>query len=127
MIVGIGCDIVSHDLTKKLNWAQNPKIRLRIFSDDELNTYPTHLEQQVAFLAVRFAVKEAVLKCLGTGMVDGISLKEIEVLSDNHNRPNIVLSGEVHKMALEKGITSWHLSISHAESNSVAFVIAERL
>lgn len=125
MIIGIGCDIVDHKTTEKLKWYTDVKIRLRLFSANELGMFPSQLKQQIPFLAGRFAVKEAVLKCLGTGMIDGLSLSEIEILKDDLQRPILFLSGEVQKIALEKGITHWFLSLSHTELNSIAFVVAE--
>jgi len=127
MIFGIGCDIVSHATIEKMKWHSDAKIRARLFSLDELKLLSTDLKEQISFLAGRFAVKEAVLKCLGTGMIDGISLKEIEVLRDDRQRPVLNLSGEVQKISLAKGITHWYLTLSHTDSNSIAFVIAERL
>lgn len=126
MIIGIGCDLVSHAITEKMKWHSDSKIKSRFFSSRELELVPTNLKQQISFLSGRFAVKEAVLKCLGTGMIDGMSLKEIEVLRDDSQKPILVLNGEVQKIALEKQITNWHITISHANSISTAFVIAER-
>ncbi|MGN6640038.1 MAG: holo-ACP synthase [Mucilaginibacter sp.] len=50
----------------------------KIFSDRELSLAHPALTEK--FLAGRFAGKEAVLKCLGTGMIDGIALTDIEIL-----------------------------------------------
>jgi holo-[acyl-carrier protein] synthase len=125
MIIGIGSDIVSHERAEKLKWHEDPRVRSRLFSARELDLSPNNLQQKLAFLSGRFAVKEAVLKCLGTGMIDGISLPEIEVLKDSSHRPIIVLSGEVKNMAFENGINNWHVSISHTNLNTIAFVIAE--
>jgi holo-[acyl-carrier protein] synthase len=127
MIIGVGCDIVAHTTTEKMKWHTDLKIRSRLFSEIELIMFPSHPKQQLPFLAGKFAVKEAVLKCLGTGMIDGISLKEIEVLKDDLQRPRISLNGQVQQIALDKGITHWHLSISHTDANSIAFVIAENI
>lgn len=126
MIIGIGSDIVSHERAEKLKWHEDPRVRSRLFSARELDISPSDLKKQLAFLSGRFAAKEAVLKCLGTGMIDGISLPEIEVLRDSAHRPIIVLSGQVKSMAFEKGVNNWHVSVSHTNSTTVAFVIAER-
>lgn len=125
MIIGVGCDIVGHSLTVKLKWHSNQKARVRLFSAKELKLLPRKISLQVQFLSGRFAVKEAVLKCLGTGIIDGISLREIETLKDKRNRPIIVLNGRVKKMAIEKKISHWHVSISHTDLHSIALVIAE--
>ena len=101
MIIGLGCDIVEHSNFEKLAW----------LNDD--NTLR------------RFAAKEAVLKCLGTGMEDGISLKNIEIIKSQTGLPQVSLSGKVMKISTSKKITSWHISISHTTSTSAVFVIAE--
>ena len=126
MIIGIGCDTVDHSITEKLEWGTNHQIRARIFSINELKLLPFQNLHHIAFLAGRFAIKEAVLKCLGTGMVDGISLKEIETLNDIRRKPTIYLNGDVLRMANEKGIAIWHVSLTHTIKYTTAFVIAEK-
>lgn len=123
MIVGIGSDIVEHKVSRSLNWDKNPKILERIFSENEIEIYLK--KNDLKFLSGRFAVKEAVLKCLGTGMYDGISLKDIQVLQSENMRPKIELSGKIKGLSEELGINMWHVSISHSNSYSIAFVIAE--
>nr|MBB6149602.1 phosphopantetheinyl transferase (holo-ACP synthase) [Mucilaginibacter sp. SP1R1] len=39
MIIGIGCDFVSHAVTKKLKWETDVDVLERIFSDRELGVY----------------------------------------------------------------------------------------
>lgn len=125
MIVGIGCDLVEHALTKKLKWTSDEKIRSRIFSQEELSLCPQ--EFQIAYLSGRFAAKEAVLKCLGTGMAKSISLTDIEVLYDKLKKPIIKLTGEALKLSSEKEISDWHVSLSHSDNYSIATVIAEHI
>ena len=123
MIIGIGCDMVDHTMTKKLNWASDKEILLRFLSEAEFHLYQTN--RDVKFLAGRFAAKEAVLKCLGTGMYDGISLTDIQILQEENGQPVVNLLGNVKELAEEKCITSWHISISHSSDRSTVFVIAE--
>ena len=44
--------------------------------------------------AARFAAKEAVSKALGTGIGEGISWKDIEIINDSYNKPYTVLRGK---------------------------------
>ena len=123
MIIGIGCDVVEHDTTRDLGWSSNPVRLQRIFSTQELAMLDDHKTDR--FLSGRFAAKEAVLKCLGTGMKDGISLKDVQILQTEAGRPIIQIEGETQKLALQMGIANWHISISHSSHNSTAFVVAE--
>lgn len=123
MIVGIGCDVVNHNIAQSLGWSSNPRTMQRIFSAKELEIFQAHKTDK--FISGRFAAKEAVLKCLGTGMKDGIALTDIQVLQTEAGKPVIQIEGEVKKIAQQLGIVSWHISISHTSNSSTAFVIAE--
>lgn len=122
MIIGIGCDIVDHDLTLKLKWDSNGTLQ-RIFSKREFLIYD--IKKEIKFVAGRFAVKEAVLKCIGTGMIDGIALSEIEILQLKNGKPKLKLTGKVKKLSDQLGIDTWFVSISHTTTTSIAMVIAE--
>lgn len=123
MIIGIGSDIVEHDVTEKLQWSSDLTLLKRIFSSQELELY--RAEPSIKFLSARFAVKEAVLKCLGVGMEDGLALTEIQTLNDKNGKPQVELTGEVKRLADEKNIQTWHVSITHTQTLSLAFIIAE--
>lgn len=122
--MGIGCDLVSHEMTENLNWGSDAIVLRRIFSLRELELYD--IQKNLKFLSGRFAAKEAVVKCLGTGMADGIALNEIHILQSQLGKPEIELTGEVKKLAKQLGINFWQVSISHSTTHSVAFVIAEQ-
>ncbi len=123
MTIGIGCDIVEHTTTKRLHWDSDTEVLQRLFSQQELNLYEA--KKTISFLAGRFAAKEAILKCIGTGMQDEISLIEIQILQGDFSKPNVVLSGKAKAISDELGIDFWHLSITHSENYSVAMAIAE--
>lgn len=124
MIIGIGCDIVEHNEIINLNWGPDIAIQKRIFTKKELEIYSR--KKEITFLAGRFAAKEAVLKCLGTGMQDGIALTDIQVLQSKSGKPLIELFDETKRIADKIQVNFWHLSITHSTNHSIAFVIAER-
>lgn len=123
MIIGIGCDTVDHDLTKDLDWGSDAKTLQRFFTRKELDLY--NKNKAIRFLAGRFAAKEVLLKCLGTGICDGLSFTDIQILQLEDGRPIIEIWGEVRANADRLGVAKWHISITHALNSSMAFVIAE--
>lgn len=125
MIIGIGCDVVEHETSKSLNWGSDISVLNRIFSQKEIEIYSSNKE--LKFLCGRFAAKEAVLKCLGTGMQDGIALSNIQILISPEGKPVLELFGELKKISDKIGVGFWHISISHSKGYSMAFVIAERI
>lgn len=126
MIVGIGCDIVEHQSAKLLKWETDFTFLERHFSSTEIKLLDAYPRQKIRFIAGRFAGKEAVLKCLGTGMQDGISLTHIQIVSSLKGIPIIKLDGEAQKIAKRLKIDAWHISITHSNNMSFAFAIAEK-
>lgn len=125
MIINTGCDIVEHQLTEELGWLTDRDSLNRIFSKNEIKLFDS--ENMINFLTGRFAAKEAILKCLGTGMQDGLSLKEIEVMKSKTGKPFVILHGEVKKIADILGINRWHITITHSRLISISFVVAEHV
>ncbi|KXK11667.1 MAG: holo-(acyl-carrier-protein) synthase [Chloroflexi bacterium OLB14] len=74
-------------------------------------------------LAARFAAKEATSKALGLGIGD-VRWLDIEIRSDENKAPYIVLHGEGERVAKEKGLSNWAVSLSHTEEHAMAFVVA---
>lgn len=124
MIVGIGCDVVEHATTDRLNWESDINLLERIFSPLEIELYNS--DKSIKFIAGRFAAKEAVVKCLGTGIYDGISLAHIQILRSSEGKPVVELSGLAKQVCDNMKINLWHVTITHASNCSVAFVVAER-
>lgn len=123
MIIGIGCDIVDIDKTLRLGWKNDVDTLNKIFSKNEIALEPgVEIER---YYSSRFAIKEAVLKCLGTGMEDGIALNDIEIHKIDGGGLKVKLKGRVKKIADSKHITHWFISLSHSQEQSIAFVIAD--
>lgn len=75
-------------------------------------------------LASRFAIKEAVLKALGTGWGDGIAFTDVEVVSLKSGAPTVVLHRRLVTLASERRIANWLVSASHTSTFAIASVIA---
>ena len=75
--------------------------------------------------AARFAAKEAILKALGTGWIGRIAWPDMSLTPDDLGKPVLELTGHTADLAREKGITRWHVSMSHTKIHAVAVAIAE--
>ncbi|MGJ6962626.1 holo-ACP synthase [Streptosporangium sp. G11] len=115
MIVGIGVDVV--DVARfEATLARTPALRGRLFTEGE-STLAT------ASLAARFAAKEAVAKALGAP--PGLRHLDAEVLSGEHGRPELRVTGRVADVAEALGVARWHVSLTHDGGVAIAYVIAE--
>jgi len=74
-------------------------------------------------LSAWFAVKEAILKALGTGHSNGATFTDIEVVHNEIGAPSVELSGRTRELADDMGIKKWFVSISHIDKIAVASAI----
>ena len=79
---------------------------------------------RLAEMAVRFAGKEAVMKCLGTG-VRGVKWKEIEILANARGKPIVLLHGGARARAREIGIERIEISLTHERNMVCAFAVGQ--
>ena len=86
MIQGIGCDILSINRVKNII-ETTPAFLKRCFSEREISEY--HKRGDIAYLASRFAAKEAIVKALSKYEHD---LNSIEILNDNDGKPYVVIN-----------------------------------
>ena len=115
MIVGIGTDVVDvARLGRMLD--RTPALAQRLFAESERGL-------PLESLAARVAVKEAVAKALGSP--PGLRWREVSVARGEHGAPVLATSGAVAHLARARGVTAWHLSLSHDAGVAVAFVVAE--
>ena len=78
-------------------------------------------------LAARFAAKEAVSKALGTGIQhrDGVAWQEIQIVSADHGKPAVQLTGKAARRAEQIGLSNFSLSLSHTREHAIALVVAQ--
>jgi holo-[acyl-carrier protein] synthase len=115
VIVGIGVDLVDVERFAQ-SLERTPHLAVRLFTERERAGRPESL-------AAAFAAKEAVAKSLGAP--PGLEWHDAEVRHDDAGKPYLVIRGTVEVVAASRGVTRWHVSLSHDGGNAVAMVMAE--
>ncbi len=129
-MIGIGIDAVDVDRFRSV-LARRPSMAQRLFTASELAALEGGKEHDceraelrlAARLAARFAAKEAVMKALGVGL-GAFGFHDVEVLNEPAGAPVLVLSGRAQTLAIERGVASWLLSLTHTATVAEAVAVA---
>lgn len=119
MIVGIGVDTAEISRVRKA--MEREHFIKRVFTEEEIE----QMDPKRTRAASDFAGKEAVVKVFGTGF-GKVKANEISILRDEKGAPYIRLYGTAAKLAKEKKINTWHISITNTADLATAFVIGSR-
>ena len=125
MIAGVGTDIVAVSRMRESLTQYGDRFAKRILSPSEFEQFSSHVAQ-ANFLAKRFAAKEALVKALGCGFRNGISMQHIVVDNDKLGKPFIVLNGEAANYAEQLGVDELFLSLADEAEYAVAYVVASK-
>lgn len=120
-MIGIGVDLCEIDRMRTA-LARTPKLRTRLFTDAE-QAYCDRRQDPTERYAARFAAKEAVLKAMGLG-VGACKWREIEVTRADSGAPSVVLHGGAQRLAAERGIATWRLTMTHTHRMAEAIAVA---
>lgn len=127
MIFGIGTDIVAVERMEQSLARHGDAMAERILAESELLEYRSLADKRrPAFLAKRFAVKEASAKAFGLGFRNGLAMTQIAVGHDDHGKPQLQFHGRAVELFDEFAIGDTHVSISDEKGHAVAFVIFMR-
>jgi holo-[acyl-carrier protein] synthase len=122
-IVGIGTDIVECLRIARMIEQHGELFLCRVYTPLEIR-YCQARKRATEHFAGRWAAKEAILKCLGTGWQKGICWTDLEVRNDKAGQPHVQLAGAAHERARALRITGILLSISHCRAYATAHAIA---
>ena len=126
MILGIGNDIVSVERIENLLDKFGERFIKKIFTKEEETRSLKNLKP-AAFLAKRFAAKEAAWKALGDQKQIGINWKDMGVRNNKSGKPFIELKGkaaeQLKKLTPEKMVARIDLSLSDEVPYAQAFVV----
>ncbi len=121
-IIGIGCDVVQIPRISALYAQHGVKFLRRILSKHEIVLMPT--ETQEAYIAKRYAAKEAFGKAIGKGIGKDFKFNDIEVLKSCDGKPyfsNKTIA-KLQNLFLNEAVTA-HVSLSDDFPIAMAYVV----
>jgi len=124
MISGIGTDLCRIPRIERAIDRFGEKFARKILVDDEFHRF-RKLDKPGAFLAKRFAAKEAFSKALGTGLRFPVTWRNVELWNDPSGKPGLKCLGPLCEFVEERGITGIHVSLADEPDFALAFVILE--
>ncbi len=124
MIYGIGIDIVSIPRIERMLDRWGSLFTQRVFTPAEI-AFCEGKSKPGQHFALRWAVKEAMIKALGSGLRGGIQWTDIEVVNDPLGRPQIEVHNQAKGILADLSIKATFASISHERDYGVAQVILE--
>lgn len=125
MIHGIGTDLVEVARMRALWQRYTERALAKLLAPGEIAACRASADP-AAFLAKRFAAKEALGKALGTGIRAPVLLTSIAVTHDELGKPKFEYAGELAAWLAAAGLAC-HLSLSDEAGFALAFVVVEKV
>jgi len=124
VIFGVGTDIVEIERIRKALERWGERFAERILCAPELGRFKKH-KQPAAYLAKRFAAKEAFTKALGTGIKAPANWHGVWVANLPSGKPVLEFTADLKTVLDRKQISQAHLSLADERGMAVATVILE--
>ena len=124
MIYGVGTDLIEIPRVARVLERFGDRFAQRILCEPELRRFRAH-KQPVAYLAKRFAAKEAFTKALGTGIHAPANWHGVWVVNLRSGKPQFEYSEPLRRLLSERGIGRAHLSLTDERGMAAATVILE--
>jgi holo-[acyl-carrier protein] synthase len=120
-VLGLGIDLCEIDRIEEALARHGNRFLERVCVPGEVRRPPgsRRIAEHVAGL---FAVKEAAMKALGTGMT-GVAFREIAVAREPGGPPRLVLLGRARARADALGVAAAHVTITHGRRDAAAVVL----
>ena len=124
MIAGIGTDLCDIERIARALERFGERFAQKILVDTELERFRRH-RKPAAYLAKRFAAKEAFSKAMGTGFRYPVTLQCISVVQNRLGKPSLTFNANLAELVEREGIIGHHLTISDEKSLACACVVLE--
>lgn len=109
-LVGLGTDLCEIARIAEVLGRHGERFAKRVLGPAELQLFhqrrARHEARGIAFLATRFAAKEAFSKALGTGMRQPMSWRVCEILPDASGKPVVRAHGALAAYLAERRLTA---------------------
>lgn len=124
MIYGVGTDLIEIGRIAQALERFGERFALRILCEPEMRRFRAHAKP-VAYLAKRFAAKEAFTKALGTGIHAPANWHGVWVENLRSGKPELRYTPALQQLLRERGVGRAHLSITDERGMASATVILE--
>ena len=124
MILGIGTDLCEIARIERALDRFGERFAKRILVASELERFRRH-RKPAAYLAKRFAAKEAFSKALGTGIRFPVNWHNVWVENARSGKPSLQFSKPLAALLKKRGIASVHVSLTDEVGMACAFVVVE--
>lgn len=121
MVHAIGVDVVDIERFETAVKRWGDAFLNRILTPEEL-AYCRRKAAGLDSMAVRFAAKEAFIKCLSEEEYRSFRWQDVRVANAANGKPMLILSGELGTFFADQRI---HLTLSHSRLSAVAVVVIE--
>lgn len=130
MIAGLGVDLLDRERIDRVWLRHRDRFARRILGPSEYQQFALRLaaseDRGLAYLANRFAAKEAFSKAIGLGIRSPMTWRHVQVLNEPCGRPALHLSGPI-KEWYDQRFGRIHISLSDERRWVIAQVILESL
>jgi len=130
VIYGVGTDLVEIRRIAAAVERFGERFAERILGPQEQARYAARRTRSatrgLAFLATRFAAKEAVSKAIGLGMRSPMSWRAVEIVNAPSGKPQVIAHGALAEFLLQRRLRLT-VSVTDEQSMAMAFVVAEVL
>ena len=130
MIHGIGTDICDVRRIAAALDRRGDRFAERVLGPHEIEVFKARRAKfearGVAYLATRFAAKEAFSKAIGLGLRLPMTWRDCEILNAPSGQPQVHLHGALADWFAARGLSA-HVSVSDEADVATAFVVVERL
>ncbi|MGH8708518.1 MAG: holo-ACP synthase [Burkholderiales bacterium] len=124
MIYGVGTDLIEIPRVERALSRFGVRFAQRILCEPELRRFRAHAKP-AAYLAKRFAAKEAFAKALGTGIRAPANWHGVWVTNLRSGKPQLEFSAPLAKLLETRGILRTHLTLTDERGLAAATVILE--
>jgi len=125
MVFGVGTDIVQSSRVEKIWQRFGEHFADRLLLSEERELFDVS-KRPVRFLSMRFAIKEAVVKAMGTGFAHGMWIRDVGMVPNAWGQPQIIYSARGRGMCERLGIGDGHVSVTDEAGLVVAIAVLMR-
>ncbi len=122
ILLGIGTDLIEVERVRGVLTRQGERFLRRVFTDEE-RAYCSSMAHPHKHYAARFAAKEAVSKCFGTGIGAELGWRSVSIYHGARHQPLVRLDEQGEALLQHFGATHVHVSLSHTETMAMAVAV----